>query len=65
MKKKIKIASKNVHEYLHREPSYIHPRLKFIPNVIINAVSFVIAVTIISVIIYFIFRFLIKAFYHL
>lgn len=65
MKKKVKLITSNIHEYFNREPYYNHPKLKFIPNIIINGVSFLIAIALIGAVLYFIFRFLIKAFYHL
>jgi hypothetical protein len=65
IKKKAKIAAKNVHEYLQREPTYIHPRLKFIPNVIVNGISLFIALALISGILYLLFHFITNAFYHL
>jgi len=54
-----------VHERLHREPFYVHPRLKFIPNIVINIVAFIIAFALIAAILYVLIRFLLKAFYHL
>jgi hypothetical protein len=54
-----------MHERLQREPFYVHPRLKFIPNIVINIVAFVIAFALIAAILYILIRFLLKAFYHL
>lgn len=65
IKKKIKIAAKSVHERLHREPFYVHPRLKFIPNIVINILAFILAFSLIGAILYILIRFLLKAFYHL
>jgi hypothetical protein len=65
IKKKIQIAAKKMHEHLHREPYYVHPKLKFIPNIVINVISFIIALTLIVTILYLLIRFLINEFYHL
>jgi hypothetical protein len=54
-----------MHEHLHREPFYVHPRLKFIPNIVINILAFIIAFALIAAILYILIRFLLKAFYHL
>lgn len=54
-----------MHERLHREPFYVHPKLKFIPNIILNSISFIIAFALITIILFVLIRFLIKAFYHL
>jgi hypothetical protein len=54
-----------MHEHLHREPYYVHPKLKFIPNIVINLISFCIAFALIAAILYILIRFLLKAFYHL
>jgi hypothetical protein len=54
-----------VHERLHREPFYVHPRLKFIPNIVINIAAFIIAFALIAAILYVLIGFLLKAFYHL
>ena len=65
IRKKIKIAARNVHERLHREPCYVHPKLSFIPNIVINIITFIIALSLIGAILYLIVSYLIKAFYHL
>ena len=65
IKKKIKIAKQNIHERLHREPYYTHPRLKFIPNIIINIFSFLLAVAVVTSLLYIVLDYLIKKFYHL
>lgn len=65
MKKNAKIVAKNLHEYLHREPYYVHPKLKFIPNIIVNGISLFIAIALISSVLYVLCNYLIKAFYHL
>nr|WP_315154593.1 hypothetical protein [uncultured Flavobacterium sp.] len=52
-------------EHLHREPFYVHPKLNFIPNIVINLITFFIALALIGTILYLLVRFLIKAFYHL
>lgn len=65
IKKRIKIAARNVHGRLHREPFYVHPKLSFIPNIVINIITFIIALVLIAAILYLLIRFLIKAFYHL
>jgi hypothetical protein len=54
-----------MHEHLHREPLYVHPRLSFIPNIVINIITLVIAIALIGTILYLLINFLIKAFYHL
>jgi hypothetical protein len=54
-----------MHERLHREPYYVHPKLKFIPNIVINGISFIIAFALIVTILYLLIRFLINEFYHL
>jgi len=58
IKKKAKITAKKVHEYLHREPYYVHPKLKFIPNIIVNGISLFIAIALISTILYLLCRYL-------
>jgi hypothetical protein len=65
IKKKIKIAVKNIHEQLHREPFYVHPGLSFIPNIVINLITFFVAFALIGAILYLLIGYLIKAFYHL
>ncbi|MDR6845987.1 hypothetical protein J2W95_002698 [Flavobacterium granuli] len=65
IKKKIKKVAKNVRERLHREPYYAHPRLSFIPNIVLNIITFIIALALIGAILYLLINFLIKAFYHL
>jgi hypothetical protein len=65
IKKKIKIVAQTMHERLHREPFYAHPKLKFIPNIVVNLITFIIAFALITAILYLLIRFLIKAFYHL
>lgn len=65
IKKRIKIAARKVHEHLHREPYYVHPQLAFIPNIVINVITFIIALALIGTILYLLIRFLVKAFYHL
>lgn len=54
-----------MHEHLHREPFYVHPRLSFIPNIVLNIITFIIALALIVAILYLLINFLIKAFYHL
>jgi hypothetical protein len=64
IKKRIKKAAKNVHERLHREPCYVHPKLSFIPNVVINVFTLIVALTLMGTILYLLIHFLIKAFYN-
>lgn len=59
----MKIAARNVHERLHREPFYIHPRLRVVPNIVINVITFLVALALISAFLYIIVDYLIKAFY--
>lgn len=65
IKKKIKIVQKNFHERLHREPYFYHPKLSFIPNIVFNLISLLIALTAVAGLLYFLFRYLINKFYHL
>ncbi len=50
---------------LHREPRYIHPRLKFLPNIVINLISLIISLIIVGGVIYIVMRYLVNKFYHL
>ncbi len=52
-------------EHLHREPFYVHPKLDFIPNIVINLITFIIALALIGTILYLLISFLIKEFYNL
>ncbi|PVX47170.1 hypothetical protein C8C85_3092 [Flavobacterium sp. 103] len=65
IKRKIKIAAKSIHERLHSEPYYMHAKLSFIPNIVINIITFIIAFALVATILYLLINFLIKAFYHL
>jgi len=58
-------VTQNIHERLHREPYYVHPKLKFIPNIVINLISFFIAFALIATLVYRLIHFLIDEFYHL
>ena len=65
IKKKLKIAAKTMHGHLHREPFYVHPKLDFIPNIVINLITLLIALALIGTILYLLISYLIKAFYNL
>ena len=65
IKKKIKIAKEAIHSRLHREPLITHPRLKFIPNIVVNGISLLLTLAIVGVLLYFILDYLIMKFYHL
>lgn len=54
-----------MHEHFHREPFYVHPKLAFIPNIVINLITFFVALALIGVILYLLIGYLIKAFYNL
>lgn len=55
----------SIRERLDREPYYTHPKMKFIPNIIINLFSFIIAVAIVSSLLFLLIRYLVNKFYHL
>ena len=59
------MAKENIHERLHREPILTHPRLKFIPNIVLNLISFFITFAVAGTIFYFLINYLIMKFYHL
>lgn len=65
IKKKIKIAKENIRERLHREPYYTHPRLKFLPNIVVNLIGFILSFTVVAALLYVVLNYLIKKFYHL
>jgi hypothetical protein len=44
----IKIVKKNIHERLHRESYFMHPRLKFIPNIVFNLIISVFFAVVVS-----------------
>jgi uncharacterized membrane protein len=52
-------------ERLHREPYFAHPRLKFIPNIVVNLISFLLSFAVVASVVYFILNYLITKFYHL
>ena len=54
-----------MHERLHREPYYVHPKLKFIPNIIINLITLCTALALIGTLVYLLIHFLTNAFYNL
>lgn len=54
-----------MHGHLHREPFYVHPKLDFIPNIVINLITLLIALALIGTILYLLISYLIKAFYNL
>ena len=64
-KKKISISKNKIHERLHREPSYIHPKLKFIPNIILNLISFIVSLAVVATLIYLLIIYLADKFYNL
>lgn len=63
--KEIKIARENIHQRLHREPFITHPRLKFIPNIVLNLISFAISLAVVGTLLYLLLNYLIMKFYHL
>lgn len=64
IKKKVKIAKKKIVEQLHRDPNYVHPKLKFLPNIVINLVSFLLSLLVVATLLYFVLSYLIRKFYH-
>jgi hypothetical protein len=54
-----------MYERLHREPYYSHPRLKFIPNIIVNLVNFVVSFIVVAGLLFLLLRYLTDKFYHL
>jgi hypothetical protein len=65
IKKKIKIVKQQIHDRLHREPYYVHPKLKFIPNIILNLISILISLIVIGFLINLLIHFVTNKFYHL
>ncbi len=65
IKEKVKIVANKAHEYLHREPTYLHPRLRIIPNIIINVITFLITMGLAILILTLLTRFFAKQFYNL
>jgi len=58
------MAKDKLKKYLQREPSYKPAKLKFIPNVLWNALGLGIAMLVVVVLLYLLARFLIFQFYH-
>ncbi|MFT7165244.1 MAG: putative membrane protein, partial [Flavobacterium sp.] len=46
-------------------PYYSHPRLKFIPNIIVNLISFAISFAVVAGLVFLLLRYLTNKFYHL
>ena len=52
----IKHIFKKIYEVLNEEPIYKHPKIKFIPNVVLNALSYLIYISILFKIFSYIFK---------
>lgn len=65
IKKKIKIVTTKLQEQLSREPKYVPHRWRLIPNVMINLLSFLLAGVIVSILVYWLCKFVLTLFYHL
>ncbi len=61
----ITVVKENIYKSLHREPMITHRRLKFIPNVVLNLISFFITFLVVGSFLYLLLRYLIMKFYHL
>jgi hypothetical protein len=59
------MAQQNLHQRLHRKPYFTHPRLNFIPNIVINLISLLISFAAVAGLLYLVFHYLINKFYHL
>jgi len=64
-KTKLQSLLQNINQRLHSEPHCLYPKMKTVPNIVLNLLSLIISLSVVIALLYLLVKVLANLFYHL